>query len=92
MNKRIKNKWVKALRSGEYDQTDGTLAEVNLDTGKESFCCLGVLCDIHAQEKSGPGKGIGFAINNPHSSTTLVYYASRNKWDKEWGNLTDICA
>lgn len=50
MNKRIKKKWLKALRSGEYKQTTGGLREVNLDEETMGFCCLGVLCNIHAQE------------------------------------------
>jgi hypothetical protein len=33
------------LRSGEYQQTTGTLRAV-VDDGNYSFCCLGVLCDI----------------------------------------------
>lgn len=45
MNKRIKKKWLKALRSGEYTQTRGVLHNDN------GFCCLGVLCDIYAKEK-----------------------------------------
>lgn len=40
MNKRIKREWIKALRSGEYEQTRRRLCD---DTG---FCCLGVLWDI----------------------------------------------
>lgn len=48
MKEHIKNKWVEALRSGEYVQTKNMLKSV--DGG---FCCLGVLCDIHAQESSG---------------------------------------
>jgi hypothetical protein len=44
MKKRIKTKWLKALRIGEYNQTTGQLRD---STG---FCCLGVLCNIHAQE------------------------------------------
>ena len=44
MNKAIKKKWVKALRSGEYAQCKGELAIA----GKkyDTFCCLGVLCDV----------------------------------------------
>ncbi len=34
------NKWVPALRSGQYRQTTGILREGN------TFCCLGVACDI----------------------------------------------
>lgn len=40
----IKQKWVAALRSGAYEQTTKVLRN---DGG---FCCLGVLCDLYAQE------------------------------------------
>jgi len=36
--KKIKKKWLKALRSGEYGQTKGVLTD-----GEGNFCCLGVL-------------------------------------------------
>ena len=42
MNKALKKKWVNALRSGEYKQ--GRVALYN--KGYDSFCCLGVLCDV----------------------------------------------
>ncbi len=45
MNKEIKAKWVAALRSGEYTQGTGQLRNTD-----NNFCCLGVLCNIHAQE------------------------------------------
>lgn len=41
MKKRLKNQWIKALRSGEYKQ-----GRQRLRSSKEEFCCLGVLCDI----------------------------------------------
>jgi hypothetical protein len=44
MNSQVKEKWIAALRSGEYSQGDGKLRS---DKG---FCCLGVLCDLYAQE------------------------------------------
>jgi hypothetical protein len=44
MRKSIKNKWVKALRSGKYKQGTGQLHSEN-EEGK-SFCCLGVLATI----------------------------------------------
>lgn len=44
MNKRIKKLWVDALRSGEYKQAKSKLRKGSY------FCCLGVLCNIHAQE------------------------------------------
>lgn len=44
MNEVVKEKWVKALRSGEYKQTIGKLSK----EGK--YCCLGVLCDLYEKE------------------------------------------
>ena len=47
MDKKLKAKWVKALRSGEYKQGKGYLE----DRGK--FCCLGVLADAVGRERLG---------------------------------------
>jgi hypothetical protein len=44
MKPEIAKKWIAALRSGKYMQTTGRLRDGN------SFCCLGVLCNLHAQE------------------------------------------
>ena len=38
--KQHRQDWVKALRSGDYQQAQGTLRK------GDSFCCLGVACDI----------------------------------------------
>ena len=40
MNPEIKQQWLSALRSGEYKQTQQSLRQ------NDSFCCMGVLCDI----------------------------------------------
>ena len=40
----IKQLWLAALRSGDYKQTTGFLREAD-----NSMCCLGVLCNLHAQ-------------------------------------------
>lgn len=48
MNKRIKKLWIAALRSGEYKQAGGGLRPT-----KDTFCCLGVLCDIQRREDHG---------------------------------------
>jgi|SRR5579884_178552 len=39
-----RKKWVAALRSGEYQQCEGTLRS------GDSFCCLGVLTDLYLKE------------------------------------------
>jgi len=46
MNLQIKQKWVDALRSGEYQQTQERLHDEN------GFCCLGVLCDLYGKENN----------------------------------------
>lgn len=42
MNKTLKKKWLRALRSGRYKQGTANL-KVKKD-GKLEYCCLGVLC------------------------------------------------
>lgn len=44
MKKEVMEKWVAALRSGEYKQ-----AKEQLKT-REGFCCLGVLCEVMIKE------------------------------------------
>ena len=44
MNADVKVRWVERLRSGGDKQGRGALRQDN------AFCCLGVLCDIYAQE------------------------------------------
>ena len=41
MNPEIKEEWLAALRSGEYEQ-----GQCQLRTEDNAFCCLGVLSDI----------------------------------------------
>lgn len=41
MDANLKARWVEALRSGEYKQ-----GKEQLRQSDDSFCCLGVLCDI----------------------------------------------
>lgn len=49
MNSEIKDKWLKALRSGKYKQTTGVLK------ASDSYCCLGVLCDVYSKTKKKSG-------------------------------------
>jgi hypothetical protein len=41
MNRAIKQQWIKALRSGEYEQGIHALRS------GDRYCCLGVLCDLY---------------------------------------------
>jgi hypothetical protein len=49
----VTQKWVKALRSGEYKQGKG-----HLRNSDNTFCCLGVLCDLYIKE-TGNGQWVG---------------------------------
>lgn len=59
MNPEIKERWVAALRSGDYKQSAGHLHRNN------SFCCLGVLCDLAARDGIVRAEGESYvAVNN----------------------------
>ena len=51
MDKEVKELWLTALRSGEYQQGKGALVHRGQGQGQDQFCCLGVLCDL--AEKAG---------------------------------------
>ncbi len=53
MNQEIKRAWIAALRSGEYRQGQTELHNVE----KNTFCCLGVLCDLHMRATSAGSWG-----------------------------------
>lgn len=46
MNKKIKARWLRALRSGKYRQGQKRLRNTN-----GTMCCLGVLCDVFDKTK-----------------------------------------
>lgn len=87
MNPEIKERWVAALRSGEYAQTMGFLHD------KEGFCCLGVLCEIAVAdgviEKWEP---------NPNTFTTairpdeklIMFYGRRGSDDLDEASQTSL--
>lgn len=52
MKAEIKERWVKALRSGQYNQ--GRHA---LKTPGDTYCCLGVLCELAKEDGIGDWDG-----------------------------------
>lgn len=59
MKQEVKEKWLTALRSGEYTQGKGRLRSLD-----DKFCCLGVLCDLAVKNEiiDGPvQEGHGYA-------------------------------
>ena len=61
MNKTLKKRWVKALRSGEYQQGKNVLCRTTR-SGNDKFCCLGVLIDVGTSR--GEWEKIGYGIWN----------------------------
>lgn len=66
MKQEWKEKWVKALRSGEYEQGREWLKR----NGK--FCCLGVLCDISKLSEWYEDTYIGLSGALPREVSKLV--------------------
>lgn len=78
MNAKVKRMWVKALLSGRYKQGKGTLRR----DGR--FCCLGVLCDLHAKATGGKWKKeITDDYSYHGSSATLPQVVA------EWSGIND---
>ena len=50
MNQDIKQRWIDALRSGQYQQGIDCLRDA-----QDRFCCLGVLCDLYVKDNDEPG-------------------------------------
>lgn len=53
MKPTFKKKWLKALRGGEYEQGSGVLKNIDNESGRCTFCCLGVACDLLDSEAWG---------------------------------------
>lgn len=96
MNKRLKAKWVKALRSGEIKQ-----ARAALLTESGGMCCIGVLgrlcglSDKFLLENAGAVGGVGFgALEREiprHVVDILVEMNDGKKWHG-WRSFKQIAA
>lgn len=99
MNPEIKEKWLTALRSGDYAQGKGFLCKVEED-GSKAYCCLGVLTDLYIQEMGFEWeRGVSYlhfdeeivmlplSVRNWSSvSNTGLFYNEEG----EMGELTDV--
>lgn len=102
MNKEVKERWVTALRSGEYRQTKEKLRD---DKG---FCCLGVLCDLYSKEYWKPFLGedrfsflgetgvlpeivyIWASLNNKNPSANYISIAEINDNGDSFKEIADL--
>ena len=92
MKPEVKQAWVEALRSGEYNQGKGLLRH----PVRDNYCCLGVLCDLHAKETGDVWEDgfkykfesmilpqevrdwAGLSSSNPEAGDTSLAYANDN--------------
>ena len=74
MNPEWKDRWVTALRSGKYEQGAG-----NLMGEEDTFCCLGVLCNIFDPS--------GWDCNEPKASYSFGYNMDED--DPSWDDQSD---
>lgn len=82
MNPEVKRKWVDALNSGEYEP-----AIKSLRTQDNRYCCLGVLCDIHAKET-------GNEWDKEGSFTDYLYLGRDDQLPREvaaWAGIRGEC-
>ena len=95
MNKEWKQKWVEALRSGKYEQGQGTLKSNN------KYCCLGVLYDIseepwndggfnsYTKENTSGHLGRGFSASVGLNFSQQYKLSSMNDNGKTFSEIAD---
>ena len=85
MDKHVAERWVQALRSGQYQQGQH---ELHPDTN--SYCCLGVLCDLYRVEqgkgewRNGPMRNELFIFSTP---TGVYESAVLPEMVKSWAGM-----
>lgn len=77
MNPKVKTKWLKALRSGDFRKTTNVLKRF-FKTVEPRYCCLGVLCEITKDEFPEAADHIkrreseAYGISHPRSGTSMM--------------------
>lgn len=66
MNPEVKQLWLEALRSGEYQQ-----GREKLRDDKDRYCCLGVLCELY-REKVSNGADLWCADETDHKYSMFL--------------------
>lgn len=72
LDPKIKERWVTALRSSRYRQ--GMRALCSRTGSQESFCCLGVLCELYIEDHPQLKELVGEASYTTH--TRRIYQDS----------------
>lgn len=93
MNRDIGERWVRALRSGDYKQGQGRLTRLNADGTPASHCCLGVLCEIALKDgivtAEEDNNGVSFARRYRGVDDNTVGYNYLPEAVMKWAGLKD---
>lgn len=95
MNKDLQDKWVKALRSGKYEQGAERLCTQTDSDQEAKFCCLGVLYDIAVDDYWVRNKTNNFWIPEKNRSSvefgkkTMKELGICQEWHDDLANLND---
>lgn len=96
MKTEVKEKWITALRSGEFEQSIGMLQRTEAQDPhfrnqklKTGFCCLGVLCEIAVREAVIP-------TPRQDAAEGSYFYGAGDNWNScalppevtEWAELS----
>ena len=87
MKPEIKDKWLAALRSGEYLQGAHRLKRTDAD-GQTAYCCLGVLCDLAVKEGVIP-EPVNIDLINDNPVWSYGITGEGDDRDSSWTTLPD---
>lgn len=86
--KRALNKWIKALRSGEYKQTRGFLEK------NGGFCCAGVACKVFIPKEkqlvNEKGELVGGWVDDDWKETRIVNKIANDMDDRYLTHIVDM--
>lgn len=88
MNPIIKQRWIEALRSGDYAQGRQLLRD-NVE-GVDRYCCLGVLCDLAAQDGRGTWTGTGIFVDDLGNAAVSMPTGQITEWAGVDGNAHQL--
>ena len=86
MDPELKQRWLTALRSGEYEQGHEYLARLDRGEEKPAFCCLGVLCAAEGFQHTIVGDGDEPQYMRYFDFTFPITNAVENDIDEELKN------
>lgn len=91
MDRKIKRRWLKALRSGQYKQTKAALHD---RLGR--MCCLGVICDVMGAPKGQhegfllpADDGDGKYLKNTYPTEAISREAGFRQYDYNFAGVLD---